>query len=78
MCSLPHRSRIKGVRAIRRTQVEPHSGQGAMAIMNHKKRTIQFTLAGISRMHSALAHVTRQPTGGFTEVGMRVYLVIID
>ena len=30
MCSLPHRSRIKGVRAIRRTQVEPHSGQGAM------------------------------------------------
>jgi hypothetical protein len=34
MYSLPHRSRIKGVRAIRRTQVEPHSGQGAMAITN--------------------------------------------
>ena len=34
-----------------------------------KKRTIRTNIAGTTRMHSALAHVTRRPTGGFMEGG---------
>ena len=42
-----------------------------------KKRTIQSTLAGTARMHSALAHVTRRPEDS-RRVGMCVYSAIVD